>query len=164
MTAPSCSLFADCMLAGAGTHQSAARKRACKPLQEPLQGCTALRSLLGETNRNLCRIAYRAMAAGNASELGNTLSRAQLAFDRSAAPICPAQLTAPRLHAVLEHKSIQKHIYGGKGVGSQGDGAAQLLCRSANDMREVCNILEGSLDVECMPIVVSAQDRPVQDQ
>ena len=97
------------------------------------------------------------MEAGHVSSLGSLLGQAQHAFDFYAARLCPAQLTAPRLHAVLRHAGIQKHIHGGKGVGSQGDGAAQLLCRSAADMETVCTILEGSLDVECLRMTVPAQ-------
>ena len=53
---------------------------------------------------------------------------AQQAFDAHATPMCPAQLTAPNLHRVLSYAPLQSHIWGGKGVGSQGDGTCQLLC------------------------------------
>lgn len=43
------------------------------------------------------------------------------------------ELTAPKLHRVLQHPKIQPLIYGGKGVGSQGDGAAQLIAKSKDD-------------------------------
>ena len=37
----------------------------------------------------------------------------------------------------MAHPSLQPFIYGGKGVGSQGDGAAQLICRSLDDVDKV---------------------------
>lgn len=47
------------------------------------------------------------------------MQRAQQEFDSSAAPLAPQHLTSPALHAVLSCPAIQRHIWGGKGVGSQ---------------------------------------------
>lgn len=65
------------------------------------------------------------------------MTEAQLAFDAAAGPLCPAQLAAPLLHTVLALPSLQRHLWGGKGVGSQGDGTVQLLCRSVEDQTKV---------------------------
>lgn len=81
---------------------------------------------------------------------------AQEEFDTFAAPMCPKELTAPKLHAVLTHPDVQQHIHGAKGVGSQGDGSAQLLCKSKEDMHTVCEILSG-MDVRCMTLTVPAR-------
>ena len=40
---------------------------------------------------------------------------------------------ARSLHRVLAHPPLQPHVWGGKGVGSQGDGTAQFVARSAAD-------------------------------
>jgi hypothetical protein len=34
---------------------------------------------------------------------------------------------APVLHQVLNYEPLKPHIWGGKGVGSQGDGTAQFM-------------------------------------
>jgi galactokinase len=94
------------------------------------------------------------MREGNSEAIGALINKAQAQFDECALPLCPEQLTAPKLHAVLTLWSIQAFIWGGKGIGSQGDGSAQLLCRSEGDMHHVCNILESSMDVACMPLVL----------
>lgn len=65
------------------------------------------------------------------------MTEAQLAFDAAAGPLCPSQLTAPVLHTVLALPSLRCHVWGGKGVGSQGDGTAQLLCKSLEDQIKV---------------------------
>lgn len=65
------------------------------------------------------------------------MTEAQLAFDAAAGPLCPSQLTAPVLHTVLALPSLRCHVWGGKGVGSQGDGTAQLLCKSVEDQMKV---------------------------
>ena len=62
--------------------------------------------------------------------------KAQARFDRYAMPACPEELTAPVLHRVLEYEPLQPHIWGGKGVGSQGDGTAQFLARSEADQKK----------------------------
>lgn len=55
------------------------------------------------------------------------MQEAQLFFDRYATPACPEELTTPVLNKVLEYEPLKPHIWGGKGVGSQGDGTAQFL-------------------------------------
>ena len=73
-------------------------------------------------------------------------------------PICPSQLTAPNLHKILECKALRPHIWGAKGVGSQGDGCAQLLCRSVADMERVTAIVEREFKMSCM--CVASHDLP----
>ncbi|KAK9804885.1 hypothetical protein WJX72_010097 [[Myrmecia] bisecta] len=89
-----------------------------------------LHDLLGHTNQRITMQAMQLMRQGNAEKLGALMTEAQRAFDEKAGPCCPAQLRAPVLHKVLSYERIQPLIWGGKGVGSQGDGTAQLLCRS----------------------------------
>ena len=75
-----------------------------------------------------------ALAEGNISRVGQLMVEAQEAFDACAMPMCPSQLTSPNLHRVLAYEPLKKHIWGGKGVGSQGDGCAQLLCKTEDDV------------------------------
>lgn len=84
------------------------------------------------------------------------MTTAQQHFDELAGPLCPTQLSAPVLHAVLRHAGIQHLILGGKGVGSQGDGSAQLLCRDEAAQMEVCRVLERDLAVHCLPLTMAA--------
>lgn len=55
------------------------------------------------------------------------MQEAQLFFEWYATPACTEKLTAPALNKVLEYEPLKPHIWGGKGVGSQGDGTAQFL-------------------------------------
>jgi UTP-glucose-1-phosphate uridylyltransferase len=75
------------------------------------------------------------------------MAESQTNFDLFAAPACPEELTAPVLHRVLTYPPIQAHIWGGKGVGSQGDGTAQFLAKSAEDQAMVIDILEKELNL-----------------
>jgi UTP-glucose-1-phosphate uridylyltransferase len=81
---------------------------------------------------------------------------AQEFFDRYAAPACPEELTAPILHRVLNYEALRPHIWGGKGVGSQGDGTAQLIVRSEADQRAAIEIIERDLSMPCLPLTISS--------
>ncbi len=65
-----------------------------------------------------------------AQRLGELMTLAQQRFDQFAIPACPDELTAPALHAVLQCQQAKQFTWGGKGVGSQGDGTAQFVCKS----------------------------------
>jgi UTP-glucose-1-phosphate uridylyltransferase len=82
------------------------------------------------------------------------MTEAQAFFDRYAAPACPEELTAPVLHRVLNYEPLQPHIWGGKGVGSQGDGTAQFIARSAEDQQAVIEIIERDLEMPCLRLTL----------
>ena len=114
-----------------------------------------LANLLGEYNLEVTERAEAALAAGDAEEVGRIMTDAQAEFDRCAAPMCPSQLTAPQLHALLTHEPLAPHIYGRKGVGSQGDGTAQLVCRSAAALTTVTELIESAFPrMTCMPLTL----------
>jgi UTP-glucose-1-phosphate uridylyltransferase/mevalonate kinase len=92
---------------------------------------------LGSRNEGLVGRACEALEAGDARCLGALYREAQELFDASAMPLCPDQLTAPRLHEVMAHPSLQPFIYGAKGVGSQGDGTVQFVARGAKDASQL---------------------------
>jgi galactokinase len=82
---------------------------------------------LGEINLELVSKAVIALQQGKVEKLGALMNQAQEEFDRYVAPASPEQLKAPILHQLLRHPPLQPYVYGGKGVGSQGDGTAQFL-------------------------------------
>jgi galactokinase len=115
-----------------------------------------VQELLGPTNRQIVVLAVQALEAGSSQDLGALMSQAQAAFDCYAVPACPGELTAPVLHRVLDYAPIQAHIWGGKGVGSQGDGSAQFVARSATDQQAVIQILERELGMPCLSLTIHA--------
>lgn len=84
---------------------------------------------LGEENQRIINLAIEYMAKGDAEALGKLMNGAQALFDTAVAPMCPEELTSPKLHEVLRDPIIQPLVYGGKGVGSQGDGSIQFLAK-----------------------------------
>ena len=107
---------------------------------------------LGKINKDIVFKAVEYIKEGNAEKLGKLMNKAQEKFDAYLAPACPEELIAPKLHSVLYYSRLRPHIYGGKGVGSQGDGTAQLICKSKEDKEKAKEILESELDVECLDL------------
>mgnify|MGYP001316409363 CR=1 FL=1 len=129
------------------------RLNRCYPLPAN-QAEQAVQTLFGSTNKRIVHQAVSALQSGNAAILGKLMVEAQSEFDRYAAPICPEELTAPRLHELLNYPPLAPHIYGGKGVGSQGDGTAQLLARSHEDQQAAIQIIEQDLHMPCLKLTL----------
>jgi len=126
---------------------------------------TKLHSLLGEMNQTVCaevaQILSKEKDASKAAEaLGAAMTKAQGRWDEIAVPLCPHQLKAPALHRLLDCKDLRPHITGGKGIGSQGDGSAQLVCKSAADQEIVMEIVK-KLGMEPLKLTIPAQ-KPVR--
>lgn len=96
---------------------------------------------LGELNQNIIKKASEYMAKGDAEALGKLMNEAQHLFDAYIAPMCPEELTAPKLHEVLNDPIIGRLSYGGKGVGSQGDGSVQFLAKDKESQTQIIEYL-----------------------
>ena len=115
-----------------------------------------VQELLGPVNKRIVHQAAEVLQASDARRLGELMAEAQALFDRYAAPACPEELTAPVLHRVLSYEPLQPHIWGGKGVGSQGDGSAQFVTRSAADQQAVVDIVRRDLGMASLPLTLRA--------
>lgn len=112
-----------------------------------------VRDALGPLNAALVVQAREALIAGDARALGTFMTQAQDLFDRAVAPAC-SELEAPRLHEVLAHPAVAGLAWGGKGVGSQGDGSAQLVARGSDERDALAETLEAELGVACLPLTL----------
>ena len=115
-----------------------------------------VQELLGPVNKRIVHESIEALENSDARRLGALMVEAQSLFDRYATPACPEELTAPLLHKVLNYEPLKPHVWGGKGVGSQGDGTAQFIARSAADQKSVVAILERDLHMSCLPLTLRA--------
>ncbi len=113
-----------------------------------------VQAYLGPVNRRIVTEAKEAILRGDAAAIGSLMSEAQAEFDRALQPACPSQLTAPVLHAVLNHPELAPHVHGGKGVGSQGDGSAQFICRDEAAQNRVVEILRDKLSMPGLKLVL----------
>ena len=95
---------------------------------------------LGQQNLDIVDRAIKYMAEGDAEALGRLMTEAEALFDAKVAPMSPA-LISPKLHSVLQDPKIQPMIWGGKGVGSPGDGSVQFLARNEESQRQLVDYL-----------------------
>lgn len=140
------------------TKEILSRLNHCYPFAEDeLQA--GVQKALGVTNAQTIREASEALREGDAERLGAIMTRAQAEFDAHVAPACPSELTAPVLHKVLAHEPVKPYIHGGKGVGSQGDGTAQLIAKDEESQRKVVEIIESDLDMPCLKLTIKSGRR-----
>jgi UTP-glucose-1-phosphate uridylyltransferase/mevalonate kinase len=114
---------------------------------------------LGPTNKRIVLDAVKALEKGNARRIGELMKKAQSQFDRYIQPMCPEELTAPVLHKVLDYEGIKPYIHGGKGVGSQGDGSAQLIAKDEKSQKKAMEIIERELKMSCLPLTIQSQQK-----
>jgi len=146
------------LCAGKDTKEILSKLNQCYPFAETeLQ--KNVQKYLGPINKRIVHEAVAALEQGDAEQLGRLMREAQEQFDRHLQPACPSQLTAPILHKVLSYPAIQPYILGGKGVGSQGDGTAQLLARDEESQAKVIEIIERELHMPCLKLVLRAGRR-----
>lgn len=105
-------------------------------------GDRSLHEALGERNRDIVQRAVRYIAEGEVEKLGQLMTEAEDLFDRQIAPMSPA-LWAPKLHHYLDDPEVKRLTYGGKGVGSHGDGSIQFLARDAESQARLVDYLNG---------------------
>jgi galactokinase len=137
---------------GKDTRRILADLNACFP-DAPGPTAAAVRRALGPQNAAILVRARERLLAGDAAGLGALMTEAQGVFDAHVAPACP-ELRAPRLHQVLDHPALGELGFGGKGVGSQGDGCAQLVARDPDARDALARRLEQDLGVRCLPLTL----------
>ncbi len=113
-----------------------------------------VQNYLGPINRRIVHEAAEALREGNAEKIGSLMRSAQEQFDQYCIPACPSQLEAPVLHKILNYPPIQKYIFGGKGVGSQGDGTVQFIVKDADAQDQVVSILENDLKLSALKLTL----------
>jgi hypothetical protein len=86
------------------------------------------------------------------------MTKAQALFDEKVAPLCPEELAAPALHASLNDPDIQKWAYGGKGVGSGGDGSVQFVAKDESSQRRLAQYLRAE-GMEAFELTLPCQTR-----
>jgi len=96
---------------------------------------------LGVLNQDIINRAIKYMAEGDVEQLGRLMTEAEELFNSHVTPMCPSELEAPKLRAALADPNILPLVYGGKGVGSHGDGSVQFLARSIDCQQQLVDYL-----------------------
>jgi galactokinase len=125
-------------------------------LQQAYLGGKKLQQALGSENERIVRLAYRSVGGGDARGLGKLMTQSQACFDELVAPNSPQQLASPLLHQLLADEDVLKLTFGGKGVGSQGDGTAQFVARSDGDRDAAMALIAKKYPpMRCFPLTIS---------
>ena len=122
------------------TKKILAKLNRCYPKADNLLAAR-VQSYLGKINASFVKQAVFALQQGNIAEIGALMKQVQTEFERYVAPACP-ELNAPLLHRLLNYLPLQNYIYGGKGVGSQGDGTAQFIARDRVSQIQAIALIE----------------------
>jgi galactokinase len=85
----------------------------------------------------IAKTAKDAIETGDVSLLAQCMNDSQILFDRCAMPNCKSELTSPKLHQIMNDLFVRNESLAIKGVGSQGDGSAQILCENAAQQNKV---------------------------
>lgn len=101
----------------------------------------AIQDALGPINHEIISRALTYMKEGDAEALGKLMTEAQAIFDEKVAPMCPTELQSPVLHKTLADPQLKALSYGGKGVGSQGDGSIQFLAKDEQCQKQIIDYL-----------------------
>lgn len=111
----------------------------------------AVQRTLGSENQRILKAARQAIEAGNVKELGALMTEAQRVFDETLMPVC-TELISPQLHRVLADSHVQAFVYGGKGVGSQGDGCVQFICKGVEERQHLASYLSSTYGMPCFDL------------
>jgi UTP-glucose-1-phosphate uridylyltransferase/mevalonate kinase len=145
-------VFAD-LKVGKNTHEILRDLSGAYPYPKT-EKCNLLHELLGVDNTQIVTDAVNAIAEGNAEKVGRLMNKWQMAFREKAAPLSPKELASPKLYEVLNDENILKWTYGGKGVGSQGDGTVQFIAKSKDEAEQLKQYLNTQLDLDSYIITV----------
>lgn len=111
----------------------------------------AVQRTLGSENQRILKAARQAIEAGNVKQLGALMTEAQRVFDENLIPVC-SELLSPKLHRVLADPVAQAFTYGGKGVGSQGDGCVQFICKGVAERQQLATYLASTYKMPCFDL------------
>lgn len=112
---------------------------------------------LGVLNQQIISETIDAFKKGDAETIGKLMNRAQTIFDTMVAPACPTELTSPKLHKIMNDPIVTSLALGAKGVGSQGDGTVQMICKSEADQQELVNYINNTLGLDAYPFTIKTQ-------
>jgi UTP-glucose-1-phosphate uridylyltransferase/mevalonate kinase len=111
---------------------------------------------LGTLNKKIVQDVVKALEMGEPIRVGELMNEAQKIFDKMVMPASPTELASPKLHSVLGDEQVKKLVWGGKGVGSQGDGTVQFIARGKNEQKKLLEYLSNEYKLDAYPFEIKA--------
>lgn len=140
------------LMASKDTKKILSDLNACYPFPDNDLEANA-QNYLGSINKEINEKAIKYFAEGNRVEIGKLLNYAQACFKKYIVPVSEA-LNSPILDQILIDPVIQKLTYGGKGVGSQGDGCVQFLAKDAQCQKKLITYINKNLHMNAYPLTL----------
>lgn len=110
----------------------------------------AVHEMMGIKNQKLVKEAQICIENGNKERLGKILQEAQLLIDNMKV-VC-SEFNAPILHKTLSDQYIKSLSYGGKGIGSGGDGSIQILAKDKQSQQLLIDYINNTLKMEAFGV------------
>ncbi len=150
-------VFAD-LKRGKDTKRILADLNKCYPFAQDEKD-RAVQEALGIHNQGIIARAVAAMEKGDAREIGLLMSEAQRIFDQMVMPASPEALASPRLHSILQDHVVRELTWGGKGVGSQGDGTVQFIAKGKQEQSNLIDYLNNVQRLTAYPFDIKAYQK-----
>ena len=109
----------------------------------------------GKMNTKIVEKATCLLKDGKVKELGKLMSDTQKLFDKYVSIMCLEELSAPLLHKLLNDKYIKTVTYGGKGVGSGGDGSIQFIAKDEKMQKKLIKYLKETYKMNAYPLNIN---------
>lgn len=120
----------------------------CKDLQKGFLESWGVRDFLEIFNTEICNKAHKALTNGNVRKLARCMNKSFKLFDEILAPYSKEELKAPKLHEVTSDCFIKSNTLAAKGIGAQGDGSIQILCKNERKLNKVKKYLKDVYDLD----------------
>lgn len=120
----------------------------CEFANEINTGKHRLITAIGVSNKYYVEDACKYLISGNIEEFGRVLNNFQDSFDENVACFSE-KLKSPRLHRLMDYCSSIDGIIACKGVGSQGDGMAQILLDNHHSLSKITKDIKNKLGMDC---------------
>ncbi|SHK29609.1 mevalonate kinase [Anaerotignum lactatifermentans] len=105
-------------------------------------------SSLGVFNSSCVNEATQKLVDNDILGFGQIMNKFQENFELNVA-CYSEELRAPKLHGLIEYSRGIKGVIACKGIGSQGDGMAQILLDCGSQVEEIMQGIRDTLDMEC---------------
>ena len=112
----------------------------------------AIHQIIGIENKKRVQTVANALKEGDIKKIGETFSETQQVMDK--AIIACEEFKAPVLHKVLGDENIKQLTYGGKSVGSGGDGTALLVCKDERSQQELSEYIQNELKMDTISLYI----------
>jgi galactokinase len=113
-----------------------------------------VKRMLCEENKKIVNNAKEAIENDNLERLGKIMTESQRLIDESAGKMCK-DLEGPKLHKIMNDEKIKELSYGVRGIGSNGDGAGEILAKDEKAQEEIIKYLKEKYQMDSFSVNIN---------